>query len=40
MKLGHASSVIPALKKSLVLDHQSLLNYFNDMKQEKKMSLN
>ena len=32
MKLGHSSSCIPALKKSLLLDHQSLLNYFSDMK--------
>ena len=32
MKLGHGSTVLPALKKSLLLDHQSLLNYFDDMK--------
>lgn len=29
--MGHASTVIPALKKSLLLDHESLRNYFNTM---------
>jgi hypothetical protein len=28
MKLGHATTVLPALKKSLLLDHPSLLSYF------------
>ena len=32
MKLGHCNTVIPALKKSLLLDHQSLLSYFEDSK--------
>lgn len=31
MKLGHSSTVLPALKKSLLLDHESLRNYFNSM---------
>lgn len=29
--MGHASTVIPALKKSLLLDHESLRNYFNTL---------
>lgn len=29
--MGHASTVIPALKKSLLLDHESLRNYFNKL---------
>ena len=32
MKLGHTTTVLPALKKSLLLDHSSLLNYFNNIK--------
>ena len=31
MKLGHASTVLPALKKSLLLDHESLRNYFSNI---------
>ena len=31
MKLGHASTVLQALKKSLLLDHESLRNYFGNM---------
>lgn len=31
MKLGHASTVLPALKKSLLLDHESLRTFFNSM---------
>lgn len=31
MKLGHSSTVLPALKKSLLLDHESLRNYFSSM---------
>ena len=29
--MGHASTVIPALKKSLLLDYESLRNYFNTL---------
>ena len=36
MKLGHGSTVLPALKKSLLLDHQSLLHYFDDIKDEPR----
>ena len=36
MKLGHSNTVLPALKKSLLLDHQSLANYFEEMKNEPK----
>ena len=32
MKLGHSNTVLAALKKSLLLDHQSLASYFEDMK--------
>lgn len=40
MKLGHTTTVLPALKKSLLLDHESLLNYFGSIKlQDKKTSL-
>ena len=38
MKLGHSTTALPALKKSLLLDHQSLIGYFSDLKnQERKM---
>lgn len=41
MKLGHTTTVLPALKKSLLLDHESLLSYFGNMKNnEKRTSLN
>ena len=30
--MGHSQTVIPALKKSLVLDYQSLINHFDDLK--------
>lgn len=36
MKLGHASTVLPALKKSLLLDHDSLKNYFGGMEYRTK----
>ncbi len=36
MKLGHSNTVLPALKKSLLLDHNSLLNYFEDIKSETR----
>jgi hypothetical protein len=36
MKLGHSNTVLPALKKSLLLDHQNLINYFNDLKANEK----
>lgn len=39
MKLGHTTTVLPALKKSLLLDHESLLSYFSSMKTEKKTTL-
>ena len=40
MKLGHTTTVLPALKKSLLLDHESLLGYFGNMKLEKRTTLN
>ena len=41
MKLGHTTTVLPALKKSLLLDHESLLNYFGNMKVvDRRGSLN
>ena len=36
MKLGHSNTVLPALKKSLLLDHNSLLNYFDDIKSDTR----
>lgn len=38
MKLGHSSTVLPALKKSLLLDHESLRNYFSGMDYRGKKS--
>jgi hypothetical protein len=32
MKLSNSSTVLPALKKCLLLDHKSLLDYFRFMK--------
>lgn len=32
MKLSHTSTVLAALKKSLLLDHKSLLEYFGHMR--------
>lgn len=31
MKLGHSSTVLPALKTSLTLDYESLKNFFGNM---------
>jgi hypothetical protein len=28
MKLGHSGTILGAIRKSLLLDHQSLLKYF------------
>lgn len=36
MKLGHSSTALSALKKSLLLDHQSLLGYFSDLKNQER----
>jgi hypothetical protein len=38
MKLGHASTVLPSLKKSLLLDHESLRNYFSNIDFKSKKS--
>lgn len=32
MKLSHSNTVLPALKKCLLLDHKALLEYFRYMK--------
>ncbi len=32
MKLSHSTTVLPALKKCLLLDHKALLEYFRHMK--------
>ena len=36
MKLGHTTTTLSALKKSLLLDHQSLLAYFNNLKSAER----
>ena len=33
MKLGHINTVLPALKKCLLLDHRSLVDYFGHLRQ-------
>jgi hypothetical protein len=32
MKLGHSGTILMALKKILLLDHQSLVKYFGEMR--------
>jgi hypothetical protein len=32
LKLSHPSSVLPALKKCLLLDHKALIEYFSHLK--------
>jgi hypothetical protein len=34
MKLGHSGTVLPAIKKSVLLDHQSLMKFFGDMRKK------
>ena len=33
VKLGHINTVLPALKKCLLLDHRSLVDYFAHLRQ-------
>ena len=40
MKLGHSGTVLAALKKTLLLDHNSLLNYFGDMRHKEFKPMN
>lgn len=40
MKLAHSGTVLSALKKAILLDHQSLLNYFGDMQVKEYKPIN
>lgn len=35
MKLAHPSSVLPALKKALLLDQQALLDFFSHLRNQR-----
>jgi len=39
IKLAHTSTTIPAIKKSMLLDHQALINYFSHLKNQEKKNL-
>lgn len=36
MKLGHSSSVLPALKRGILLDHGSIVDYFANLKTRER----